>query len=71
MRGSPSVRASTRRRITLALIGLLAIVLIGWLVQEATAAETGTGSMPAPRGHVVTQLLGQSWASSSTSTVDE
>lgn len=62
------MRASTRRRITLALIGLLAIVLIGWLVQEATAAETGVGSMPAPHGHVVTQLHGQSWTTSSTPT---
>lgn len=29
------MRASTRRRITLALIGLLVLVLIGWFVQDA------------------------------------
>lgn len=32
------MRASTRRGITIALVGLLVIVLIGWFVQEAAAS---------------------------------
>lgn len=54
------MRASTRRRITFALIGLLVVVLIGWFVQEA-AAETSAGTVSAPRGHIVTQSSGVSW----------
>lgn len=64
------MRASTRRRITLALIGLLAVVLIGWFVQEATAAETSAGTMPAPHGTAGTHLSGQGWTTAATHPVD-
>lgn len=40
------MRASTRRRITIALIGLLVLVLIGWFVQGAVTDDAGSGSMP-------------------------
>jgi len=54
------VRASTRRRITLALVGLLVIALIGWFVQEA-AAEPDPDVVSSTHGHVVTQQGAQGW----------
>jgi len=60
------VRASTRRRITLALIGLLVIVLLGWFVQEAAAVDTGAGAMSVDHWQVVTSLpQQQDWILSS------
>ena|GEM_PF-6343423 len=64
------MRASTRRRITLALVGLLVIALIGWFVQESAAAtDADVGSTA--QEHVVTPPAGQVWTVTGPHTIDQ
>lgn len=53
------VRSATRRRVTLALIGLLALALVGWFVQQALTDGASEGSRSAATdgiGFVVTEI---------------
>lgn len=38
---------SSRRRITIALVGLIVLVVVGWLVRGATGADSAELSKPA------------------------